>query len=104
MKSASADLETRARQVRALVASRQYAAARDAFAEYCRVLREILSGLPPPAARRRLYQDWRRLWSETRLQVLAGRAHAAARLARLPGRRCPYGDRPAPPPAWRYLA
>jgi len=104
MKSASPDVETCARQVRELVARRQYAAARTAFEDYCRLLRDALTGLRPSGARRQLYENWQHLYSETRQHVLAGRAHAAARLAHLRGRGGPYHETPAAPPTWRYLA
>jgi hypothetical protein len=84
MRANPEELESLANLLRARVAERRYGAARAALEQYCRALREAAAALPPGDSRLELLQDdWRKLWNETRHRVLAGRAHAAARLAHL---------------------
>jgi hypothetical protein len=49
-----------------------------------------------------LEDEWRRLLEETRRRVLAGRAHAAARLARLPKILPLYREPCSPRHTWEY--
>ena len=92
------ELECAANLVRARVAERRFSEARAALQEYCRLLRNTAAGLPPGDPRlERLQDDWRKLWDETSHRVLAGRAHAAARLAHL-SRPTPLYNEPCPPP------
>lgn len=75
----------------ALVAQGRYGDAQAIFDAYCRDLKATLRRLPPGDPRfREMEDDWRRLLDRTRRRVLTGRAHAAARLARLPRIRRPY--------------
>lgn len=78
------ELELLAQLLRARVAERSYREALAALQAYCRQLRKIVAALPPGDPRLELLQqDWRTLWDETRNRVVAGRAHAVARLAQL---------------------
>jgi len=105
MTAGAAALESLAGRVRARVAERRYREAQDAMAEYCRALRQAASGLAPgDPARQRLKHEWRGLLEETRRRVLADRANAGLRLARLPKPPRPYGDGPQPRRTWLYLA
>lgn len=85
MKAGPAELGALADGLRTQVAEGRYREAQDALTEYCRVLQKTVADLPPgdPGVRR-LEDEWQRLQAETRRGVLAGRAHAGARLARLP--------------------
>ena len=100
MKAPETELEALAHQLRARVAERRYREAQEALLEYCKALRKTVAGLPrgDPCSHR-LEDEWRRLAEQTRRGVLAGRAHAAARLARLaqtlPGSRLYEGGREA---------
>jgi hypothetical protein len=77
-----------AAHLRKLVAQQRYAEARQVLADYGRLLEAALRKLPPGDPRVfELAREWRDLSEAVRRQVLAGRAHAAARLARLPHRR-----------------
>ncbi|HTT62623.1 MAG TPA: hypothetical protein VMG35_12300 [Bryobacteraceae bacterium] len=103
MSETSAALEVLAARLRSLAAEGRYAEAQLAFEDYCRALQENLAGLPPGDPRwRRLEAGWRRLLDETRRLVLAGRAHAGVRLARLPRAAPRYGDAPRPRRTWEY--
>ncbi|HUD99931.1 MAG TPA: hypothetical protein VMR62_10180 [Bryobacteraceae bacterium] len=82
MTAGQAKLEDLAARLRAQVSERRYREAQEALDEYCRVLRQTAAALPRGNLRR-LQDEWRRLAEETRRQVLAGRAHAGARLAKL---------------------
>jgi hypothetical protein len=94
-----------AHQVRRLVAEGRYAEAQRAFEDYCQALAQALAVLPPKDARiRELEDEWGRLLGETRGRVLAGRAQAAVRLARLSPAPRLYGDGPEPARTWQYLA
>jgi len=91
-------------RVRSLVASGRYAEAQRSFEEYCRALAEALAALPPKDPRiRELEEEWRRVSSETRRRVLTGRAHAAARLARLARPPRSYGDPADHRHTWQYF-
>ena len=82
MTAGEAELESLAARLRAHVSGRRYREAQDALDAYCRMLGQTAAGLPR-GDRRRLQDAWRRLAEETRRRVLAGRAHAGARLAKL---------------------
>jgi hypothetical protein len=103
MKSGEAELDVLAGRLRARVGEGRYGEARCALAEYCQALRKTVAGLPRgDPGLRRLENDWRRLLEETRRRVLAKRAHAAARLARLP-KVLPLYREPCPPRhTWEY--
>jgi hypothetical protein len=84
MKAQEAELEILAGRVRARVAEGRYPEAQGALREYCQALRKTVAGVPRgDPGLRRLENEWRRLAEETRRRVLAGRAHAGARLAKL---------------------
>ncbi|MGO4880402.1 MAG: hypothetical protein ACLP59_06215 [Bryobacteraceae bacterium] len=99
------ELEILAARLRARVAERRYVEARTALETYCGRLRETAASLTPGDPRLgKLAEDWRRFAEEIRQRVLAGRAHAAARLLRLSGPPGGYVDRTAPRCTWRYFA
>jgi hypothetical protein len=103
MKSSETELGVLAGRLRARVAERQYGEAQGALQEYCRVLRKTAGGLPSGDPRLgRLEEDWQRLLEETRRRVLAQRAHAAARLARLPKVLPLYREPCLPRHTWEY--
>ena len=103
MKAGAAELESLAGRLRARVAEGRYPEAQRVLAEYCRTLRNTVAGLPPgDPALGRLEDQWRRLAEETRRRVLAGRAHAAARLVRLPKRPPRYGEPSPPRHTWEF--
>jgi hypothetical protein len=105
MTAGAAALESLAGRVRARVAERRYREAQDAMAEYCRALRREVAGRAPgDPARQRLKHEWQGLLEEIRRRLLADRAHAGLRLARLPKPPRPYGDGPQPRRTWLYLA
>jgi hypothetical protein len=108
MKDEAAELEIRAGRLRARVGERRYREAQEALQDYCGVLRRMLAGLPRGDPRRGRFEDeWRRLAEETRRRVLAGRAQAGARLARLAQtsqRRRFYGAGQEPHRTWAWLA
>ena len=88
------------------IAEGRFEPARDALADYCRKLHDTAACLPPGDLRQqRLYSEFRDLFEETRRQVLAGRAHLALRLARLPPTdgSLPYTAASAPRRTWEYL-
>ena len=79
------ELSEYATRLRRLVAEQRYEEARQALAEYGRALEQALGNLPPGDPRAfELAGEWRDLFEAAHRRVLAGRAHAAARLARLP--------------------
>jgi hypothetical protein len=87
-----------------LVAQGRYAEAQECFDAYCRDFKDTLRSLPPDDPRlRQMETEWRRLLEQTRRRVLTGRAHAAARLARLPGHRRFYRSAPSPRRTWEVL-
>jgi hypothetical protein len=96
------DLDECARRVQRLVAEGRYAEAQGAFEAYCSVMSAVLARLPTADPRwRSIKEDWQNLFDRTRCNVLAGRAHAAARLLRLPKVRGSYGDVPPGRPTWQ---
>jgi|HubBroStandDraft_4_1064222.scaffolds.fasta_scaffold03125_3 hypothetical protein len=108
MKNQETELEALAGRLRVRVAQGRYPEAQGALHEYCQALRKTVATLPRgDPGLGRLEDAWRRLAEETRRQVLAGRAHAGARLARLaqmlPHPRS-YGDVPLPRRTWEWLA
>ena len=104
MSMAESELAGTADRFETLVAGGRYGEARACFDAYCRDLKETLRRLSPGDPRlRRMEGEWRRLLDRTRRQVLVGRAHAAARLARLPHRRRVYSAVPAPRRTWQIL-
>jgi hypothetical protein len=79
-----AGLEALAERLRDRVAEGRYRAAQSALAEYCGALRKKAGSFAPgDPGLIRLQNEWMRLAEDTRRRVLAGRAHAGARLARL---------------------
>lgn len=103
MRAGETELEALAARLRARVAEGRYGEARGALREYCGALRKAVAGLAPgDPGRGRLKSDWERLAEETRRRLLARRAHAAARLARLPKLPLPYRDGP-PRHTWQCL-
>jgi hypothetical protein len=104
MRTGEAALAGTAERLRALVAEGRYGEAQDCFNEYCGDFKEILRGLPPGDPRlRQMESEWRRLLEQTRRRVVAGRAHAAARLARLARRHRPYAVTPRCAGNWELL-
>jgi hypothetical protein len=108
MNPGEAELEILAGRLQARVAEGRYPEAQSALREYCQTLRKTVAGLPRgDPGLRRLEDAWRRLAEETRRRVLAGRAHAGARLARLaqmPQHPRSYGDVPLSRCTWEWLA
>jgi hypothetical protein len=105
MTAAEVELQDLAARLRARVSEGRYGEAHRALEEYCRALRREVAGLPCADPRRgRLQDDWGRLLQETRRRVLAGRSHAAARLARLPKRPPGYGGGSRARHTWACLA
>jgi hypothetical protein len=103
MKSGQTEEDVLAGRLRAQVAEGRYGEAQLALQEYCRALRKTAAGLPRGDPRLpRLEDEWRRLLEETRRRVLAGRAHAAARLARLPKILPLYREPCSPRHTWEY--
>jgi hypothetical protein len=104
MRAAPAKLKDLAGDLRSLVAEGRYLEARGVLEEYGCVLEQRLRGLapgdPPPAE---LMDDWRRLMDAARVQILAGRAHVAARLARLPRWDGPYRPAGSPRRTWELI-
>jgi hypothetical protein len=97
MKGTEPELSTLAGRLRTLAAEGRYAEAQGCFEAYCHALARAIAGLPPgDPSLRRLEDEWQRLLDETRRRVLAGRAHAGARLARLP-KLPPLYSEPSPP-------
>ncbi len=85
MTTPAAELAALADRLGSLLAGQQYEAAREALEEYGRRLRAAVESLPAHDPRvPHMEREWRQLVESTRRQVLAGRAHAAARLVRLP--------------------
>ena len=105
MTAGEGELECLAARLRDRVAQRCYGEAQAALDEYCGALRKTVAGLPPGDSQLgRLQEDGARLLEETRRRVLAGRAHAGLRLARLPKPTRPYGEGPQPRRTWQCLA
>jgi hypothetical protein len=104
MKAPKTDLESLAERVRKLSSERRYREAQACFESYCRLLEQTLVTLAPrDPCRRELELAWRELLSDTHRRVLIGRAHAAARLARLP-KPSPFAAcSPAAPRTWELL-
>lgn len=98
MKADSAEREVLAGCLRDRVAQGRYREAERALADYCAALMQAAAGLAPgDPGLGVLEAEWRGLAEETRRRVLAGRAHAASRLAKLaqtPGRTRSYGEGP----------
>jgi hypothetical protein len=91
-------------RVEALVAQGRYGEAQACFDAYCRDIKEALRRLPRGDPRlSQIEGEWRRRMEQTRRRVLAGGAHAAARLARLPRRRRVYNVAPSPRRTWELL-
>jgi len=104
MSGAEGQLEALAAHLRTLVGEARYREAQAALADYCRALRAAAAAIPPgDPDLRRMQQAWSKLFEENRLRVLAGRAHAAARLARLPKTSPAYLQRPLPRHTWQVL-
>jgi hypothetical protein len=104
MSTTESELAGTADLLGALVNQRRYGEAQACFNTYCRDLKEIVWRLPAGDPRlREMEAEWRRLLEQTRRQVLVGRAHAAARLARLPRPRRVYRAVPAPRRTWQIL-
>jgi hypothetical protein len=105
MKTEDTSTEPGARPLRRLVAAGRYREAQAEFEAYASGVAESLAGLSPGDPRAaRLQDEYRRLLLDTRRRVLAGRAHAAGRLARLAGVRQPYAAPAAPRRSWQYFA
>jgi hypothetical protein len=101
---AESELAGTADRLEALVARGCYGEAQACFDGYCRDLKETLRRLPPGDPRlRQMEGEWRRLLDRMRRRVLAGRAHAAARLARLPRRGRLYSAVPPRRRTWELL-
>jgi hypothetical protein len=104
MKDSETELAALAQRLRARVAEGRYAEARGALQEYSEALRKAVAGLAPDdPGRSRLKDDWEGLREETRRRLLARRAHAEARLARLPKLPLPYRCGPEPRRTWQCL-
>ena len=108
MKTHEEELESLAGRLRVRVAEGRYAEAQGVLREYCQALRKTVAGLPRgDPGRGRLGDEWRRLAEQTRRGLLAGRAHACARLARVaqvPKRLQTYGEDPPPRRTWECSA
>jgi hypothetical protein len=103
MTAGESELDALAAGLRARLAERRYGEAQRALQEYCRVLRHTVAGLPSgdPGVRR-LEAEWQRLRDDTRRRLLAGRAHAAARLGRLSQVRPLYREPSPQRHTWEY--
>jgi hypothetical protein len=103
MTAAERELDILAGRLRARISERRYAEAQRALRQYCGVLRNSVARLPPgdPGVRR-LGAEWQSLRDETRRRLLTGRAHAAARLARLRQVRPLYREPSPPRHTWEY--
>ncbi len=98
------ELETAAGRLRMRVGAGRYPEARDALAEYGAAVRKTASGLAPEdPGRGRLLRESLKLLEDVRRRTLADRAHAAARLARLPRPRRGYCEQAPPRPNWTCL-
>lgn len=96
-----AELDILASRLRARVAEGRYRDAQRALQEYCQALRKTAAGLPHgDPGLQRLEDEWRRLQDETRRRVLVRRAHACARLVRLPQLSLLYREPPRPRRTW----
>jgi len=105
MNAGTAELEVLASRLRAQVAEGRYRDAQSTLQEYCRVLRKTAAGLPHGDPGWRCLNDaWRRLQEETRRRVLVRRAHACARLVRLPQVPMPYREPSRPRRTWECSA
>ncbi|MGA2735979.1 MAG: hypothetical protein ABSG65_00855 [Bryobacteraceae bacterium] len=105
MKTHEEELEALAGDLLARVAEGRYRDVQAALREYCRALRKTVAALPrgdPSLAR--LETGWRQLAEQTRRGLLAGHAHAAARLARIATRPRIYGDGSPPRRTWQLSA
>lgn len=103
MKMAESELLCLADRLQSFVAQGSYREAEVCFDEYCRMFKAAVQSLAPGDPRlRQMEIEWRRLYEQTRQQVLAGRAHAASRLERL-RRPTSYFSAAAPPPTWELL-
>jgi hypothetical protein len=104
MNSPKSELAGTANHFETLVAEGRYGEAEACFAEYCRKFKDTLRRLPPGDPRfRQMKAEWRLLFDQTRQRVLAGRSHAAARLARLPQRRRLYSAAAPSRPTWELI-
>ena len=102
---APAALSTHAGQFERLVAEGRYDEAQRVFEAYCRILDEVLRGVPAGDPRiRQMEEEWNRLVDDTRRRVLAGRAHAALRLGLLSPHRQLYGQPLLARHTWQCLA
>ena len=98
----AAEREGLAARVQTLAGEQRYAEAQQALEAYGRALQQALEGLSTGDPRvLEMAGEWRQLMETTRRQVLAGRAHAAARLASL-SRLRPFGG-PPPRRTWEFF-
>jgi hypothetical protein len=109
MTADAAELEVLADLLRQRVAEGRYGEVPGALRTYCHALRKTVAGLPRGDPRLVSFEEqWRRLAEHTRRGLLAGRAHAGARLARLA--QTPHGSPlygcgdPPPRRTWEYSA
>ena len=98
------ELTEYATRLRRLVGEQRYDEARQALADYGRALEQTLGRAPPGDPHvLQMAGEWRQLMENARRRVLAGRAHLAARLARLPPLRSYYNSQSPPPHTWELM-
>ena len=98
------ELSEHATRLRRLVAEQRYEEARPALADYGRALEQALGRAPPgdPGVLQ-MVREGRQLLENARRSALAGRAHAAARRARLPRLHRYYNSKSPPLPTWELM-
>lgn len=102
MTAAEPEFDRLAVRVQALAGEQRYPEAQRALEEYGGMLRAALESLSPGDPRvLQLAGEWLQLLEATRRRVLAGRSHAAARLAQLPRPR-PFCE-PMPRRSWELF-
>jgi hypothetical protein len=108
MKPNNAELEMLAGRLRLSVEEARYGDSQLALAEYAGALRKVAAGLSPgDPGLRQLEEECLSLLEQSRRQVLVGRAHAGARLARLERDARlsqSYGDGPSLRSNWQWSA
>jgi hypothetical protein len=101
----ASDVQELAAALQRLAAEGRFEETRRCLEAYGQAVEKALLELPKGDARiRQLEGEWRQTIEVTRRRVLAGRAHAAARLARLPRWRGAYAETATPRPTWQCLA
>ena len=105
MNTDRAELDRLAVGLRDRVAEGRYLEAQRMLDEYCQALRETAARLPPgDPGLRRLDDERCELLESVRRRILAGRAHAGARLKQSIQQPPPYGDLPQLRRTWQCMA